>query len=103
MQPVKLNEKEVADLVGYLRTIRIPRRGEIAPLEVDVELANSQKLRGVSVNRTFEDMQVRTADGRRHLCAALPAARGTISRSHFAFRLAFLWWRTEGPKIQDVR
>lgn len=67
MPPVKLNETELGDLLVYLRTLRPPRRGDMVPIEVNVETTDGKKLHGMSVNRTFEDMQVRTSDGRMHL------------------------------------
>src|SRR5262245_46268585 len=76
MPPFKLTDKESGDLLAYLRSVRIPRRGDIAPVEVEVELTDGKKMRGVSVNRTFADMQVRTADGRIHLLRGRPGTKG---------------------------
>jgi alcohol dehydrogenase (cytochrome c) len=67
MPPFKLNEKDLGDLIAHLRTLRPPRRGEMVPVEVNLEMAGGKTLHGVSVNRTFEDMQVRTSDGRMRL------------------------------------
>ena len=67
MPPSKLNEQDVGELLAYLRTLRPPRRGDMVPVEVNVELTDGKKLHGMSVNRSFEDMQVRSADGRMHL------------------------------------
>lgn len=67
MPPVKLNDKDLASLVTYLRTLQPPRRGNMVPVEVDLDLAGGNRLLGISVNRTFENTQVRTSDGRMHL------------------------------------
>ncbi|MDQ6699072.1 MAG: PQQ-dependent dehydrogenase, methanol/ethanol family [Acidobacteriota bacterium] len=67
MPAFKLNEKDLGDLVGYLRTLRPPRRGDMIPVEVTVDTTDGHKLHGLSLNRTFEDMQLRTADGKIHL------------------------------------
>jgi alcohol dehydrogenase (cytochrome c) len=67
MPPVKLSEKELADLLPYLRSLNPPRRGDMAAVPVTIDLADGKQLRGTSVNRTFEDMQVRSPDGRIHL------------------------------------
>jgi alcohol dehydrogenase (cytochrome c) len=67
MPPVKLDEKELSPLLAWLRTLNPPRRGDMAPIELTLDLVDGKKLRGVSVNRTFEDMQLRTPEGRIHL------------------------------------
>ena len=67
MPPFKLEPTELDTLTDYLRSLRPPRRGDVAPVQVTVDLVDGKKLRGTSVNRTFMDMQVRTADGRVHL------------------------------------
>jgi alcohol dehydrogenase (cytochrome c) len=67
MPSFKLKEKELADLVRYVRTLRPPRRGDVARVEMMVETTDGGKLKGIAVNRTFEDMQLRTPDGRVHL------------------------------------
>ena len=64
MPAFKLDKAAIADVVSYLRTLRPPRRGAMVPVEVDVEITDGRKLHGLSVNRTFEDMQLRTPDGR---------------------------------------
>lgn len=67
MPPFKLNERDLGDLIAYLRTLRPPRRGDMVPIEVNLDMVDGKKVHGVSINRTFEDMQVRTSDGRMHL------------------------------------
>ncbi len=67
MPPSQLSDPEVGSLLAYLRTLRPPRRGDMVPIEVTVDLTDGKKLHGMSVNRSFEDMQVRSADGRMHL------------------------------------
>ncbi len=67
MPPMKLNEKEIEDLLAYLRTLRPPRRGDLVPIPVTVQTTDGRKLNGLSVNRSFEDMQLRTPDNRIHL------------------------------------
>ena len=64
MPAFKFDKAAIADVVSYLRTLRPPRRGAMVPVEVDVETTDGRKLHGLSVNRTFEDMQLRTPDGR---------------------------------------
>jgi len=67
MPPFKLKEKELGDLITYVRTLRLPRRGDMVPVEVTVDTVEGKKLHGTSVNRSFADMQVRTTDNRVHL------------------------------------
>ena len=67
MPPVKMNAKELDDVMVYLRTLRPPRRGDLVPVPVTVETTDGLKLNGLSVNRSFEDMQLRTPDSRIHL------------------------------------
>ena len=67
MPPFKLEPSELDSVTAYLRGLKPPRRGDLAPIEVSLELIDGRKMSGVSVNRTFMDMQVRTADGRVHL------------------------------------
>ena len=64
MPPVKISEQELDALVTYLRTLHPPRRGDMQPVEVTVDMVDGKKLRGTSVNRTFADMQLKTPDGR---------------------------------------
>ena len=67
MPAFKLGEKELSDLVSFLRTLRPPRRGDMVPVEMTIETTDGHKLHGLSVNRSFEDMQLRTTDGKIHL------------------------------------
>src|ERR1043166_4198335 len=67
MPPVDLSDQARGDLVAYLRSLRQPRRGELAAARVTIETTDSRKLSGLAVNQSFEDMQLRTADGRAHL------------------------------------
>ena len=67
MPPFKLQQQELGDLIAYIRTLRLPRRGDLVPVEVTVETTDGKKLRGTSVNRSFADMQLRTTDSRMHL------------------------------------
>jgi len=67
MPPFKLDPSELDNVTAYLRALKPPRRGDLAPIEVSVDLIDGTRMKGVSVNRTFMDMQVRTADGRVHL------------------------------------
>src|SRR5262249_54448117 len=67
MPAFNLAAKESDDLVAYLRTLRPPRRGAIAAMPVTVDTTDGGKLSGIAVNRTFFDMQLRSADGRVHL------------------------------------
>src|SRR5713226_8798807 len=64
MPEVQLSDQALGDLIQYLRILRPPRRGEIAAAPVTIETTDSRKLNGVAVNQSFEDMQLRTADGR---------------------------------------
>jgi alcohol dehydrogenase (cytochrome c) len=66
MPAFKFDDSERASLISYLRKLK-PPRGSIIPVELDVPMTDGTKLRGLSVNRTSEDMQLRTADGRVHL------------------------------------
>lgn len=67
MPAFKLDARDLAALTEHLRTLKPPRRGAIAAVEMDVQLVGGKTLHGVSVNRSFIDMQLRTADGRVHL------------------------------------
>ena len=67
MPAFALSDSELGSLVAHLRTLRPPRRGVLSPLEVTVQTTDGRTLKGVSVNRTFADMQLRTTDGKVHL------------------------------------
>ena len=67
MPPVKMSDAEQTELVHFLRTMRPPRRGELAASKVTVELTNGTKLTGLAVNQSHLDMQLRTPDNRVHL------------------------------------
>jgi alcohol dehydrogenase (cytochrome c) len=67
MPEVQLSDQALGDLVAYLRTLRPPRRGELAAVPVTIDTTDARKLSGIAVNQSFEDMQLRTADGRIHL------------------------------------
>jgi alcohol dehydrogenase (cytochrome c) len=67
MPPVELSDQALADVVAHLRTLRPPRRGELAAAPVTIETTDSSKLSGLAVNQSYEDLQLRTADGRIHL------------------------------------
>ncbi len=67
MPAQKLSEKEISDVVAYVRTLRPPKRGELVPVPVTVETTDGRKLQGLAVNQSFEDMQLRTPDGDIHL------------------------------------
>ncbi len=74
MPAVPMNGKALADLVAYLRTLRLPRKGELAAKPVSVELTDGRKLSGLAVNQSYQDMQLRTPDGRVHLLRREAAA-----------------------------
>src|SRR4051794_10462997 len=67
MPEIQLSDQALGDLIAYLRTLRPPRRGEVQATPVTIETTDSRKLSGIAVNQSFEDMQLRTADGRVHL------------------------------------
>ena len=67
MPAVPLGDKAHADLLVYLRTLRAPRRGELTAVPTTVEMVSGQRLTGVAVNQSHQDMQLRTADGHVHL------------------------------------
>jgi alcohol dehydrogenase (cytochrome c) len=67
MPEIQLSEQALGDLIVHLRTLRPPRRGEIPATPVTIETTDSRKLSGIAVNQSFEDLQLRTADGRIHL------------------------------------
>jgi alcohol dehydrogenase (cytochrome c) len=67
MPEVQLSDQARGDLILYLRSLHPPRRGELAATPVTIETTDSRKLSGVAVNQSYEDMQLRTADGRVHL------------------------------------
>ena len=37
MPPFKLQQQDVGNLIAYIRTLRLPRRGDLVPVEVTVE------------------------------------------------------------------
>jgi alcohol dehydrogenase (cytochrome c) len=67
MPAFPLRDPEMRDLVAHLRTLHPPRRGEMIPVKVNVETTDGRRLNGLSLNRTFTDMQMRTPDGQVHL------------------------------------
>jgi len=67
MPAFKLAESDANELVTYLRTIRAPRRGDLRAVPMEVSTVDGHKLKGVAVNQSFADMQLRTEDGRIHL------------------------------------
>src|SRR6185369_16245110 len=67
MPEIQLGDQPLADLIAHLRTLRPPRRGEMAAAPVTIETTDSGRLSGLAVNQSYEDMQLRTADGRIHL------------------------------------
>ncbi len=67
MPPVKMTDQERGDLIQFLRTMRPPRRGELATAKVTVSLTDGKKLTGLAVNQSYQDMQLRTPDNQLHL------------------------------------
>ena len=64
MPSFSLGDGEMKDLVAHLRALKPPRRGAMRAVQVSVETTDGRTLKGVSVNRTATDMQLRTADGK---------------------------------------
>ena len=64
MPSFSLGDAELKDLVAHLRALKPPRRGAMRAVQVSVETTDGRTLKGVSVNRTATDMQLRTADGK---------------------------------------
>jgi Glucose dehydrogenase len=54
-------------VISYLRTLKPPRRGAMVPVKVSIETTAGQKMNGLSLNRTFQDMQLLTPDNKIHL------------------------------------
>ncbi|MEJ7606822.1 MAG: PQQ-binding-like beta-propeller repeat protein [Bryobacteraceae bacterium] len=67
MPAFKFSGDELGNLISYLRTLRPPRRGWMIPVKANVETTDGSKLQGFALNQTFQDMQLRTSDGRIHL------------------------------------
>jgi alcohol dehydrogenase (cytochrome c) len=67
MPAFKLSENDRTNLISYLRTLKPPRRGAMVPIKVRVETTDGRKLDGLSLNRTFQDMQLLTPDNKVHL------------------------------------
>lgn len=67
MPPVPLNEEALSSLTVYLRSLRAPRRGELASVPVNIQTTDGRMLSGLAVNQSHEDLQLRTAEGRMHL------------------------------------
>src|SRR5437016_1971730 len=61
MPEVQLSDQARGDLIAYLRSLRSPRRGEMAAAPVTIETTDSRQLSGLAVNQSYEDMQLRTA------------------------------------------
>ena len=57
--------QEKSDLIAFVRTIRMASRP--APVARTVEMVSGEKLTGLVLNESPEDMQLRTPDGRVHL------------------------------------
>lgn len=67
MPAFNLTEKEMADLVAHLRSLR-PRRASGAPRRVRLQTTDGRTLQGLALNYTdAEDVQLRTEDQRVHL------------------------------------
>ena len=60
--------KDKADLMAFIRTIRMMQRP--APVSRTVEMMDGNKITGMVLNESPADMQLRTADGRVHLLRA---------------------------------
>ncbi len=66
MPPNQVSEAEMPVLTRFLRTLQ-PRPGERPAVRESVRLPNGSALSGEVLNRGFEDLQLRTDDGRVHL------------------------------------
>ena len=64
MPSFSLGDTELKDLVAHLRALKPPRRGAMLALPVSIQTTDGRTLKGVSVNRTSTDMQLRTTDGK---------------------------------------
>jgi alcohol dehydrogenase (cytochrome c) len=65
MPGFKVDDQEMKELVGFLRTLR-PRRG-LGPVPAKVETTDGQTLEGLALNQSSDDMQLQTPDKRVHL------------------------------------
>jgi hypothetical protein len=90
-----LNEHDRADLISYLRTLKPPRRGAMVPIKVGIETTDGRKLDGLSLNRTFEGMQLLTPDNKIHLLRKEGARYGPVtSQAH---------WRRKANRVCAYR
>jgi hypothetical protein len=57
MPEIQLSDEALGELTSYLRSLRPPRRGELAAVPVTIETKDARRLSGVAANQSFEDMQ----------------------------------------------
>jgi alcohol dehydrogenase (cytochrome c) len=67
MPAFKLTAQENKEMIEFLRTLRARRGLGTAPVRGKVELTSGQKLEGLVMNQSFEDMQLQTDDKQLHL------------------------------------
>ena len=66
MPPIPLSEADLPLLTGFLRSIQ-PHGGERLVVREGVSLTDGRSLNGVVMGHGFDDLQLRTGDGRVHL------------------------------------
>ncbi len=67
MPPFDLKAAAIANLIGYLRTMRRPVRSNPDPVALTVGTTDVRKLEGLAIGRSFDDLILRTKDDRIHL------------------------------------
>lgn len=66
MPPIPVDEKEMAPLIAFLRSLQ-PRAEGKPVVHLQVRTTDNRSLSGDVLNQGFDDLQLRTADGRVHL------------------------------------
>ena len=75
MPPSVIDDRELGDLVKFVRTLE--RREEDRPVvRARVAVADGRTLDGIVLGEGFDDMQLRSGDGRVHLLRVVPAPPG---------------------------
>ena len=67
MPPFDLKGPAMANLLGYLRTLRLPVRGHSDPVNVRIETTDGRKWEGLAIGQGFQDLILRTKDEQVHL------------------------------------
>ncbi len=79
MPSFDLGEKTMADLLGFLRTLRLPVRSMSDPVQVKIETTDGRMLEGLALSQGSQDLVLRTKDDRIHLLRKSGAQYRTVT------------------------